>query len=176
MTTRMKDFLTFVRSYSTKHWKFSEGVKYGHVTYYPRHPNHVDPPITPSKLLMVTRMKPLSGLPYWHKDTLTKQLGFKERGREPIIVKNTPEMCALLWTVKHLVKIVPIILPDKLPTEDDLNGTYLHENGTFSVIPKIDSTRYKATDKFVNNPKKLNRNLISEKLRLKWLSYGFVYQ
>lgn len=85
-------------------------------------------------------------------------------------------MCALLWTVKHLVKIVPIKLPDKLPTADDLNGTYLHENGTFSVIPKIDPARYEATDKFVNNSKKLNRNIISEKLRLQWLSYGIIHQ
>lgn len=80
----------------------------------------------------------------------------------------------MLWKVKHLVKVVPIKLPDKLPTEDDLKGTYLHENGTFYVVPKIDPARYEVTEAFTNNPKKLDRYLISEKLRLKWLSYGLV--
>jgi len=92
---------------------------------------------------------------------------------DPVIVKNIPEMCAMLWKVKHLVKIVPIKLPDKLPTTD-LNGTYLHENGTFYVVPKVDSAREEAVEKFVNNPKKLNRNLIQDKLRLKWLHGSFM--
>lgn len=86
-----------------------------------------------------------------------------------MIVKNTPDICALLWKVKHLVKILPIKLPDKLPTADDLNGTYLHENGTFSIVPKVEPAREEATVNFVNDPKKLNRDIIQEKLRLKWL-------
>lgn len=86
-----------------------------------------------------------------------------------MILKNTPEICALLWKVKHLVKILPIKLPDELPTADDLNGTYLHENGTFNIVPKVDPAREEATIKFVNDPKKLNRDIIQEKLRLKWL-------
>lgn len=88
---------------------------------------------------------------------------------DPVIVKNTPEICAMLWKVKHLVKIIPIKLPDKLPTMDDLNGTYLHENGTFYVIPKVDPAREEAVEKFTKDPKKLNRDIIQEKLRLKWL-------
>jgi len=88
---------------------------------------------------------------------------------DPMIVKNTPEICAMLWKVKHLVKIVPIKLPDKLPTADDLNGTYLHENGTFYVVPKVDPVREEAMEKFVNDIKKLNRDIIQQKLRLKWL-------
>jgi len=88
---------------------------------------------------------------------------------DPMIVKNTPEICAMLWKVKHLVKIVPIKLPDKLPTMDDLNGTYLHENGTFYVVPKVDPVREEAVEKFVNDIKKLNRDIIQQKLRLKWL-------
>lgn len=90
----------------------------------------------------------------------------------PVIVKNTPDVCGLLWKVKHLVKITPIKLPDKMPTMDDLNGTYLHENGTFSVIPKVDSACVEATEKFVNNPKKMSHHYIQEKLRLKWLARG----
>ncbi|XP_014484794.1 PREDICTED: 39S ribosomal protein L30, mitochondrial [Dinoponera quadriceps] len=176
MASRMNVFLTFVRHYAAqpRAWK-PKGIRYGHIIYYPRHPNHVDPPIIPTKLLMVTRVKPFKGNPYWEKNILEKHLGIPRLEKGPVIVKNTPEICAMLWSVKHLVKVTPIKLPDKLPTEDDLNGTYLHENGTFYIVPKVDPARYEATDEFVNSPKKLNRNLISEKLRLKWLSYGLVY-
>lgn len=93
----------------------------------------------------------------------------QKHGDNPVIVKNTPQMCAMLWRVKHLVKIVPIKLPDKLPTADDLNGTYLHENGTFYVVPKVDPIREEAVEQFMNSVKKLNRDIIQEKLRLKWL-------
>lgn len=75
----------------------------------------------------------------------------------------------MLWKVKHLVKIVPIKLPDKLPIPDDLNGTYLHENGTFYIVPKVDPACEEAFKKFVNDSKKLNYDIIQEKLRLKWL-------
>ncbi|XP_018406700.1 PREDICTED: 39S ribosomal protein L30, mitochondrial [Cyphomyrmex costatus] len=147
-----------------------EGIKYEHVTYFPRHPNHVDPSFEPSKLLLVTRVKPFAGNPWWEKRML-KNIGFDDEPHknDPVIVKNAPDVCAMLWKIKHLVKIVPIKLPDKLPTPDDLNGTYLHENGTFYVVPKVDPIREEAVEQFINNPKKLNRDIIQEKLRLKWL-------
>ncbi|XP_011869515.1 PREDICTED: 39S ribosomal protein L30, mitochondrial [Vollenhovia emeryi] len=156
-------------------WKYvadnPEAVRYEGVTYFPRHPDHVDPPFEPSKLLLVKRVKRFSGNPWWDKEVL-KCLGFvdEKHVNDPVIVKNTPEICAMLWKVKHLVKIVPIKLPDKMPTADDLNGTYLHENGTFYVVPRIDPAREEAIIKFVNDPKKLNRDLIQEKLRLSWLN------
>jgi len=152
-----------------------EGVKYGNITYFPRRPDHVDPSFKPSKLLLVTRVKPFAGNPWWEKKVL-ETLGFenKKHVNDPMIVKNTPEICAMLWKVKHLVKVTPIKLPDKLPTVDDLNGTYLHENGTFFVIPKVDPAREEAIEKLVNDPKKLNRDLIEEKLRLKWLLGRFM--
>lgn len=169
MTARSTIFLNFVRHYAApKHWK-RDGVKYGCVTYYPKNKDHVDPQFVPTKLLVVQRVKPFMGNPYWEKDILRKHLGFDRKQGDVAIVKNTPEMCALLWKVKHLVKISPLKLPDKLPTEDDLNGTYLHENGTLYVIPKVNPVRCEATEQFVNNPKRLNRDVIKEKLRLQWL-------
>jgi len=72
--------------------------------------------------------------------------------------------------VKHLVQVVPIKLPDKLPSADDLSGTYLHENGTFSVIPKVQPVRIEATEKFMTDPKKLSRDYIKTKLKKEWLS------
>ncbi|CAL1677031.1 unnamed protein product [Lasius platythorax] len=171
MTTRATVFFNFARYYSQDmkqkiRWKDSK--KYGYVKYFPRKPDHVDPPFEPSKLLLVTRVKPFWGNPWWEKQIL-HDLGFEEKKNDPMIVKNTPEICALLWKVKHLIKILPLKLPDKLPTADDLNGTYLHENGIFYIVPKVDPAREEATEKFVNDPKKLNRDIIQEKLRLKWL-------
>ncbi|XP_012218990.2 large ribosomal subunit protein uL30m [Linepithema humile] len=180
MISRTNGFLTFVRYYSAHirrriKWKDEAGnptaVKYEGVTYFPRTPDHVDPPFKPSKLLMVKRVKPFWGNPWWEKETL-KTLGLDEEKIGPVIVKNIPETCGLLWKVKHLVKITPIKLPDKMPTMDDLNGTHLHENGTFSVIPKVDPVRIEATEKFVNDPKKMSHDYIQEKLRLKWLARG----
>ncbi|KAG5329371.1 RM30 protein, partial [Acromyrmex heyeri] len=176
-----------------------EGVKYGHITYFPRHPDNVDPSFEPSKLLLIRRVKPFAGNPWWEKKVL-KNLGFEEKvakvvcikrrimfdklfirlivlqkhGDVLVIVKNTPDMCAMLWKVKHLIKIVPIKLPDKLPTTNDLNGTYLHENGTFYVVPKVEPICEEAVEQFINNPKKLNRDIIQDKLRLKWLEGNFM--
>ncbi|EFN66452.1 39S ribosomal protein L30, mitochondrial [Camponotus floridanus] len=179
MTSRAAVFFNFSRYYSQEirrrvKWKDAEGnlegKKYGLIRYFPRKPDHVDPPIQPSKLLLVRRVKPFKGNPHWEKKILN-HLGFKDESHvnDPSIVKNTPNICAMLWKVKHLVKIVPIKLPDKLPTPDDINGTYLHENGTFYVVPKVDPAREEALEKFVNDPKKLNYDIIQEKLRLKWL-------
>lgn len=164
-------FTTSVRNYAAPRFWKRDAVKCGCVTYYPKHRDHKDPPVTPSKLFMVTLAKRFAGNPYWDKNTL-KILGLAERGRDPVIVKNTPEMCGLLWKVKHLVKITPIKLPDKLPDPDDLGGSYLHENGTFYVTPKVDPLRIESTEEFENNPKKLDSLRIGEKLRLQWLNSG----
>lgn len=169
MANRKNVMLMFVRGqrHYTKTW-LKDAVRYEDVKYHPRHKNHVDPPIVPSKVLMVHRVKPFKGNPYWEKDIL-KQLGFEEKIKDPVFVKNTPEMCALLWRVKHLVKIVPMQLPDKLPTVDELTGIYVHESGKFYQTAKIDPARYEATVQFQNNPKIMRYRDIMEKLRLLWL-------
>lgn len=140
---------------------------------------------------MVKRVKSFYCNPWWEKETLKSlkldevveimfirykvinslfaQALFLQKSQGPVILKNTPDVCGLLWKVKHLVKITPIKLPDKMPTTDDLNATYLHENGTFSVIPKVDPARVEATEKYANNPKKMTREYLKEVLRLKWL-------
>lgn len=161
--------LTFVRGLRqySKSW-LKDAVRYEKVKYHPRHQNHADPPIVPSKVLMVYRVKPFKGNPYWEKDLL-KQLGFKEDVYEPVFVKNTPNMCAMLWKIKHLVKIVPVQLPEKLPTVDEFTGIYVHENGKFYETGKIDPARYEATVRFQNSPKTLQYRDISEKLRLLWI-------
>ncbi|XP_058791924.1 large ribosomal subunit protein uL30m isoform X2 [Phymastichus coffea] len=161
--------------YSTpKHWA-KDGVKYGLITYYPRHPDHKDPEFKPSKLFLVERVKPTRGNPYWHKKVL-KQLSidqdYRMREKPTVIVKNTPEICALLWEIKHLIKVTPIDMPNNLPDDIDSISTYLHETGKLYVFPKIDEKRYKETEKHQNNPKRMDNDTISKHLRLKWLNGG----
>ena len=169
MANRTNFLLTFTRSYRqyTKTW-LPDAVQYEKVKYHPRKKDHVDPPIVPSKVLMVHRVKPFKGNPYWEKNILS-QLGFEEGVKQPVFVKNSPDMCAVLWKVKHLVKIVPVQLPEKLPNVDELTGIYVHENGKFYTTEKLDRGRYEATLQFMNSPKRMNYSTIKEKLRLLWV-------
>ncbi|KOX71465.1 39S ribosomal protein L30, mitochondrial [Melipona quadrifasciata] len=128
--------------------------------------DHVDPPIVPSKVLMVIRVKPWKGNPYWEKNILS-HLGFEERKNEPVFLKNIPEICAMLWRVKHLVKIIPL-------TVDDFTTYYIHENGTIHDTGKLDPARYQATMEAKNNTKKMNHYTIREQLRLRWLKGNLI--
>ncbi|XP_017886353.1 39S ribosomal protein L30, mitochondrial [Ceratina calcarata] len=166
--------LTITRGHKnyTKTW-LKDAVRYEKVKYHPRTPDHVDPPFTPSKVLMIVRVKPFKGNPWWNKIIL-KKYGLKEEGREPAFVKNTPEACAELWTIKHLIKIVPLKLPEKLPEIDDMTEYYVHEDGSIHVTGKLDPVRYKATQDYLTSPKRMAMADISEKLRLLWLKGGLI--
>ncbi|XP_059480509.1 uncharacterized protein LOC132199645 [Neocloeon triangulifer] len=102
--------------------------------YYPR-PNEVEIPYTPSKLLMVQRVARWSGNPKWDKKIL-KDLGLNKNMGEVVLVKNTPQMNKLLYQVKHLIKIKPVVFPNGEPTADDvkvLGATVLNEYGEMEV-------------------------------------------
>lgn len=86
------------------------------------------------------------------------------------IVKNIPENNARLWKIKHLIKVVPINFPNGEPTADDLNHTYLKENGDCLVIKNIDSLnkRLEASEKFENDKSILDGVTLRRDSRLKW--------
>ncbi|OAD56999.1 39S ribosomal protein L30, mitochondrial [Eufriesea mexicana] len=175
MTSRVKVLLTFVRGHRqyTKAW-LKDVVRYGNVKFHPSTKDHVDPPITPAKVLMVKRVKPFKGNPYWEKDTL-KKLGFEEDSNDFVFVKNTPDMCAMLWRVKHLVKIDPVILPKNLPsTVDDLTEFFVHDSGKVDVTGKVDPARYQATMDARTSVKRLNSETVQEQLRLMWLKGNLI--
>lgn len=88
--------------------------------------------------------------------------------KEPVFVKNTPEMCAILWKVKHLVKIVPVKVPDNLSEIKDTHEIFFHENGTCFVNGKVDPFRKEATEAEKRSIKRMDSYTISEKLRLQW--------
>lgn len=94
--------------------------------------------------------------------------------RDIAIVKNIPEVNAVLWKIKHLVKITPIQCPNGMPEEGDYDGTYLTEYGEFKVSPrlKIDPKQIEATETFVKDKRKFDGETLRKLLRLKWL-YGW---
>ncbi|XP_015790472.1 uncharacterized protein LOC107367292 [Tetranychus urticae] len=43
----------------------------------------------------------------------------------PVLVPNTPHFNALLWDVKHLIRLKPVIFTNGIPTEKDIGATKL---------------------------------------------------
>jgi large subunit ribosomal protein L30 len=79
-----------------------------------------------------------------------------------------------LWKVKHLIKIEPIIFPHGEPTSNDINHTFLKENGECIVIKEINpaySERIEAAEKFKKDVKQLDGYFLRKDTRLKWLNY-----
>lgn len=92
-----------------------------------------------------------------------------------VIVKNTPEHCAVLYKVKHLVEIKPITFPNGFPK--DANSGFLKENGEFITYSDIGTgsksqeqleTEEKLLDSYKN--KLLDRPTLRERLHQKWYS------
>ncbi|XP_043276148.1 39S ribosomal protein L30, mitochondrial [Venturia canescens] len=171
MSNLFKVLYTQVRYYKgqkpKKLWA-KDGVKYGLVTYYPRYPDHQDPPITPTKLLMIQRVKSYKGNPWWHKKALD-MLKLNDLNSDIAIVKNTPQMCAFLWKIKHLLKVTPINTPEQLPDETKCS-TWLQENGDLLVAPKIDPAREAATQAFITDRKRMDRPYLNDWMRRSWLN------
>ncbi|XP_044731082.1 39S ribosomal protein L30, mitochondrial [Chrysoperla carnea] len=170
LTSTITKEVPFVRSYATRYFNKHEGIFYpGGFTYYPRDENEVTPKIDPPKLFMVKRIKPFKGNPHWEKKILRD---FKLEGNDVAIVKNIPENNGRLWRVKHLVEIKPITFPNGEPTENDINCSYLKENGELIISKSLEVSkeRLEATEKFKNDPVKLDGNTLRVQSRKKWLS------
>ncbi|KAG0693726.1 39S ribosomal protein L30, mitochondrial [Chionoecetes opilio] len=112
------------------------GMQYFGFQYYPRHPGKEEPPCEPLPLHLVTRVKSLQNKPWWDREIMQK-LGLTGKRNETSIVKNSPQSNALLWKVKHLVKVTPIRLPDDQLDNCDPRCCFLKEDGEFSVTPTV---------------------------------------
>lgn len=90
--------------------------------------------------------------------------------KDVAIVKNTPENNVLLWKIKHLVSVEPILFPYGEPTDEDIVHTKLKENGECIVHKKIgiDEKRLEVTDKVLNDPLRLDRRTLQREALLKW--------
>ena len=86
------------------------------------------------------QVKPLSGQPYWHKSTMAR-LGFEECGRPDklVVVPNMPSMCYKLFTVKHLVEIIPLKFPMGFPEDEEFDASccQITPGGEFVYHPKL---------------------------------------
>ena len=94
------------------------------------------------------------------------------QGPNVTVVKNIPENNARLWKIKHLVKITPIHFPNGEPSAEDVNHTYLKENGDCMVIKNIETLnkRMEAAENFEKDKKTLDGETLRKNSRLKWLN------
>ncbi|XP_072040399.1 uncharacterized protein [Amphiura filiformis] len=88
----------------------------------------------PHMLHAVWRVRSLKRKPWWERDTM-ELLGLGQRGKV-VIHKNTAAVNELLTSVRHLVRIKPIILKYGLPN-GDYENTLLKQNGEFIVKRKV---------------------------------------
>ncbi|XP_060785620.1 39S ribosomal protein L30, mitochondrial [Neoarius graeffei] len=84
-------------------------------------------PEQPHKLHIVTRVKSTKGRPYWEKKVV-KSLGLL-KAHEPRLHKNILSVNNQLKIIKHLVRIQPLKLPNGLPSEEEMAGSYLNSKG-----------------------------------------------
>ncbi|GAA6103809.1 39S ribosomal protein L30, mitochondrial [Tachysurus ichikawai] len=88
-------------------------------------------PEQPHKLHVVTRVKSTKGRPYWEKKVV-KSLGLL-KSHEPRVHKNMPSVNNQLKIIKHLVRIQPLKLPNGLPSEEEMGGSYLNSKGELVI-------------------------------------------
>ncbi|KRT79492.1 hypothetical protein AMK59_6578 [Oryctes borbonicus] len=148
-------------------WK-DEGIQYPGFKYYPRDKDFKDPPYTPTKLFRVQRIKPVRGTPYWERNIL-KELKLDGKASDIAIIKNIPENNSRLWRIKHLIKITPITFPHGFP--QDINGTFLKENGELIVKKTVEATDtlLLEREKINKDVKRLDGDTLRRALRKKWL-------
>nr|CAG4648292.1 EOG090X0EYV [Moina brachiata]SVE93300.1 EOG090X0EYV [Moina brachiata] len=136
------------------------------------HPDHKEPPYEPSKALMVQRIRCLKKKPYWEKNVLI-EIGLDGKNSEIAILPNTPSTCAMLWKVKHLVRITPISLPQGLPEDGDLTGARLLENGQLTFVPRLGVSASNPNQHTIadlkSRPEHMDGETLRKILRLKWL-------
>ncbi|XP_046403608.1 39S ribosomal protein L30, mitochondrial [Ischnura elegans] len=137
--------------------------------YYPRFPNQEDPPIQPSKVFMVQRIKPLKGRPYWEKEIM-KQYKMDGKRQDVVIIKNIPENNQRLWKVKHLIRITPVVFPNGPPSREDIGGTFLKENGELVVSKRLKIPQECLESKAEKEKLKMDKETIKKQCRLRWLN------
>lgn len=130
----------------------------------------IEPEVTPSKFFRVHRIKKVAGNPFWERRIL-REFGLMERPNVNV-VKNIPENNDRLWKIKHLIKVVPINFINGEPTADDLNHTYLKENGDCVVIKSIDglNKRIEAAENFKKDKTRIDNETLRKDDRKKWIT------
>uniref|UniRef100_A0A182LS15 39S ribosomal protein L28, mitochondrial n=1 Tax=Anopheles culicifacies TaxID=139723 RepID=A0A182LS15_9DIPT len=156
--------LVSVRHYGkpNKKYLYKDGILKDQIYYYPRDGNREIPALEgePSKLFSVRRLKPIKGLPYWEKRIL-RGLGLYE-----VIAAGF---------MKHLVEILPITYKYGEPTQDDIERTFLKEDGECVVIRKLEAAeevniKITAAEEIRNAKERMDGETLRKDSRLKWLN------
>jgi len=99
-------------------------------------PEEAPPPL----VLLVEKVVPESGEPWWIKEALEK-LGLLTgcyHGKR-VAVPNMTHYTSLIYKVKHLVRVVPVSFPNGVPSEDEFDPQMakMTDNGEFVYHPKV---------------------------------------
>ncbi|KAK3868131.1 hypothetical protein Pcinc_026453 [Petrolisthes cinctipes] len=142
------------------------GRQYFGFKYYPRYADEVDPPYKPTPLHLVTRTRCLKKKPWWDRDIM-KRIGLDGKRSTVTILKNNPENNAMLWKVKHMVKVTPIHLPPDLPDDADPNHCFIKENGEFVYSHAVGVEDAQLEDT-TNSAVKWNQKFVDTHTRKNW--------
>ena len=87
------------------------------------------------------------------------------------IIPNTPQYSALLFKVKHLIRITPITLPQGIPDASDLSGARLQENGQLVFVPQLKKDAEQAElQQIQETPSNhMDGETLRKHLRLNWI-------
>jgi len=77
-------------------------------------------------------------------------------------------MNALLWKVKHLVRITPITFPQGIPSDGDVRGAKLKENGELVFVPKLEEPTLSDVESDIKEPR-IDGETMQKYLRAKWM-------
>ena len=81
-----------------------------------------------------------------------------------VIVPNTPHYNNLLWEIKHLIRLKPVVFPDGIPEEKDVGATRIDlGNGKMNISEafRISDQRLEAAEL----PKIFSGNYLREYLK-----------
>lgn len=143
------------------------GVQYHGFVYYPRQDSDgqpvPDPPVTASPLHRVQCIQLMRGQPYWVREALTK-LGLEDKLSSSTVVINSAENNALLYIVKHVVRIDPVTFPDGIPLpDDDLNSWRLLEDGRVVRYTPPSNLKSEYQDKYA-----VGGDTLKKRMLLRW--------
>lgn len=149
-----------------KGWRINDGEE--KVKYYPHAGEEVNQE-PPSPVLMVKKMRPCKGEPYWIKDYLEQiGLGKHEIEGKMCFLPNIPSVCLHLSKIKHMVKITPVTFPNGIPDDfsPETHGFKLTSRGEFFINDKpmesLESIAQRA------DWMKIDADMISREARRHW--------
>ncbi|BES93430.1 ribosomal protein, L30 [Nesidiocoris tenuis] len=146
-------------------------IEYDGFKFFPRHPDHKDPPVEATKLFMVQRIGPFKGNE-WRLKKILEKYDLHGKPGEVAIVRNTTKTNEDLYKIKHLIKVTPIRTPNGVPDEGDLGAGYLREDGTFIYSKKLipDPQRLRLAEDFKTEPSRLDSPTLIKESRDRWLN------